>query len=207
LPENTQSVQTSGSAQGVATAATSVGERYVVNSMVSRFTVQAFASGMLSAFGHNPKIAIRDLNGEIHFDPAQIEKSTMRLVIRGDSLSVMDNISDKDRRDIEADMRNKVLEIDSFPQIVFDVSGVSANKTDDSQSSVTLNGQLSLHGVTRAQKIPATLVPNGDMLRAFGEFSLRQSDFNIKPTSAVGGALKVKDEVKFTFDIVARKQA
>ena len=45
------------------------------------------------------------------------------------------------------------------------------------------------------------------MLRAFGEFSLRQSDYGIKPVSAVGGGLKVKDEVKFTFDIVARKQS
>jgi polyisoprenoid-binding protein YceI len=205
LPENTQSAQSSGPAQ--VTAVTPVGERYVINPMVSRFTVQAFATGMLSTFGHNPKIVIRDLNGEIHFDPAQIEKSTMLLVIRADSLTVIDNISDKDRRDIEADMRTKVLEIDKFPQIVFDVSGVSVNKADNGQSNVTLNGELSLHGVTRKQKIPATLAPNGNMLRAFGEFSLRQSDFNIKPASAVGGALKVKDEVKFTFDIVARKQA
>jgi hypothetical protein len=45
------------------------------------------------------------------------------------------------------------------------------------------------------------------LLRAFGEVSLRQSDYNIKPVSAVGGGLKVKDEVKFTFDIAARKQA
>jgi hypothetical protein len=44
------------------------------------------------------------------------------------------------------------------------------------------------------------------MLRAFGEFALRQSDYGIKPPSAVGGGLKVKDEVKFTFDIVARKR-
>ena len=44
------------------------------------------------------------------------------------------------------------------------------------------------------------------MLRAFGEFAIRQSDYNIKPVSAIGGGLKVKDEVKFSFDIVARRQ-
>ena len=48
---------------------------------------------------------------------------------------------------------------------------------------------------------------NRDMLRSLGEFSLRQSDYNIKLVSAIGGWLKVKDEVKFSFDIVARKQA
>jgi polyisoprenoid-binding protein YceI len=182
------------------------GDLYTINAMVSRFTVQAFASGLLSAFGHNPKIEIRDLKGEIHFDPAHIEKSTMHLVIRADSLTVADNISDKDRRDIENDMRQKVLETAKSPEIVFDVASVTVNKVNDGQSNVTLNGQLSLHGVTRGQKVPATLVETGDMLRAFGEFSLQQTDYGIKPVSAVGGGLKVKDEVKFTFDIVARKQ-
>ncbi len=183
------------------------GHLYSINAMVSRFTVQAFASGLLSAFGHNPKIEIRDLKGEIHFDPAHIEQSKMHLVIRANSLTVADNISDKDRRDIENDMREKVLEAAKYPEIVFDVSSVTVNKADTSQTSVTLNGQLSLHGATRGQKVPATLAETGDLLRAFGEFSLRQTDYGIKPVSAVGGGLKVKDEVKFTFDIVARKQS
>jgi polyisoprenoid-binding protein YceI len=180
------------------------GHLYTINAMVSRFTVQAFASGLLSAFGHNPKIEIRDLKGEIHFDPARIQQSTMHLVIRANSMTVADNISDKDRRDIENDMREKVLETAKYPEIVFDVDSVTAN---DGRSDVTLNGQLSLHGVTRGQKVPATLAETGDMLRAFGEFSLRQTDYGIKPVSAVGGGLKVKDEVRFTFDIVARKQS
>jgi polyisoprenoid-binding protein YceI len=183
-----------------------VTHQYVINAMVSRFTVQAFASGFLSAFGHNPKFAIRDLTGEISFDPEQIEKSTMHLVIRANSLSVMDNISDKDRRDIESEMRDNVLEITKYPEIVFDVAGVSATKAAQGQFDVTLNGQLKLHGATRSQKVPATLAVNGDMLRAFGEFSLRQTDYGIKPVTAAGGGLKVKDEVKFTFDIVARQK-
>lgn len=43
------------------------------------------------------------------------------------------------------------------------------------------------------------------MLSAFGHSPT--SDYNIKQVSAIGGGLKVKDEVKFSFDIVARKQA
>ena len=45
----------------------------------------------------------------------------------------------------------------------------------------------------------------GDSLRANGEFTLRQTDFNIKPASAVGGTIKLKDELKFTFDIIATR--
>jgi hypothetical protein len=44
------------------------------------------------------------------------------------------------------------------------------------------------------------------MLRASGDFSLSQSDYAIKPVSVAGGALKVKDELKFDFEIVARRQ-
>jgi hypothetical protein len=40
-------------------------------------------------------------------------------------------------------------------------------------------------------------------LHAKGSFPLRQSEYSIKPVSAGGGTIKVKDELRFTFDIVA----
>jgi hypothetical protein len=42
-------------------------------------------------------------------------------------------------------------------------------------------------------------------LRASGSFSVKQTDFDMELVSALGGAIRVKDEVKFSFDIVARK--
>jgi polyisoprenoid-binding protein YceI len=182
------------------------GDSYVIDAMVSRFTVKVFATGLLSAFGHSPTIAIRDLSGEVRFNPAAIEQSALHLVVRSDSLTVADNISDKDRREMEGQMQEQVLDTSTYPEIVYDAPSVSVKNTTDGQNDLMLLGQLILHGVTRRQTVPARVVLTGDMLRAFGEFSLRQSDFNIKPVSAVGGGLKVKDELKFSFDIVARKQ-
>ncbi len=43
------------------------------------------------------------------------------------------------------------------------------------------------------------------MLRASGEAPISQSDFKLKPITVAGSMMKVKDEVKLTFDIVARK--
>ena len=71
---------------------------------------------------------------------------------------------------------------------------------------MNLNGNLSLHGVTRMLPVPAQVTLIGDMLRASGEFSILQSNYGIRPVSVAGGTLKLKDELKFTFDIVARKQ-
>ncbi len=180
--------------------------RYTIDGRISRFTVRAFASGMLSAFGHSPTIAIRDFVGEAQFNPDKLESASLHVTVKTASLTVTDDISDKDRREIEREMQEGVLESAKYPEIVYDCSRVSVNNPGNGQYSITLQGNLTLHGVTRGLTIPARVAVTGDMLRAFGEFSLRQSDYNIKQVSAIGGGLKVKDEVKFSFDIVARKQ-
>jgi hypothetical protein len=66
---------------------------------------------------------------------------------------------------------------------------------------------VTLRGITRACEVAAQIIAGPDTLRAHGEFPLKQSEFNIKPVSAVGGTIKLKDELKFTFDIVANKIA
>jgi hypothetical protein len=45
-----------------------------------------------------------------------------------------------------------------------------------------------------------------ESLRAQGEFSLRQTDYRIKLVSAAGRTIKVKDELKLSFDILAREE-
>ena len=47
---------------------------------------------------------------------------------------------------------------------------------------------------------------NGDSLRAFGGFAVRQTDYDLKLASVAGGVLKVKDELKCSFKILARKK-
>ena len=103
--------------------------RYALDTGVSRFTVRAFATGMLSAFGHSPTFAIRQYSGEVHFNPETLEGASLRLAIKSPSLEVADNISDKDRRDIEAEMRERVLEIGKYPEIVYECSRVTGEQS------------------------------------------------------------------------------
>ena len=203
MPENTEPHL----AREAAHPAAAVADHYVIDPMISRFTVKATATGLLSAFGHSPTIQIRDFKGEIEFNPQAIEQSSLRLVVRADSLTVADNISDKDRREMEGQMRDQVLETSKYGEIVYATTQVSVENPTNGSNDVMLIGRLSLHGVIRPLRIPARLALTGDLLRAFGEFSVRQSDYNIKPVTAMGGGLKVKDEVKFNFDIGARKQS
>jgi polyisoprenoid-binding protein YceI len=181
-------------------------DRYVIDGRSSRFTVRAFATGLLAKMGHNPTIGIRDLSGEVEFNPEILQAGSFRLVIKSASLSVQDDISDKDLREIERLMKAEVLETERFPEIVYDAPSISVTKMADMLCSATLNGSLTMHGVTRNQPIVARVAVLGNMLRASGDFSLDQTDYNIKLISVAGGALKLKNELKFSFEIVARKQ-
>ncbi len=178
---------------------------YVLDRSASRFTVRAFAGGMLSALGHSPTLAIRDFSGEVEFDPADLSKASLRLRIRADSLEVMDEIKNSDRKELESTMNQKVLESSKYPDIVYESTQVSVEQLSEGRFKAVIQGNLSLHGVTRRQPVSAQVTFAGDKLRASGEFTLLQTAHGIGLVNVAGGALKVKDELKFNFDIVARR--
>lgn len=180
---------------------------HVIDASQSSFSVQAFATGMLSAFGHNPKIAIRDFDGSVDFAAGAnpLAGATLRVRIRAGSLEVTDDISAKDRDEINRRMRHEVLNADGFPEIVYECSKVSASGGGE-RYWVALSGSLTLCGVTNPLPISTRVTLNGNSLRATGEFTLRQTDYGIALVTAAAGAIRVKDEVKFSFDILARRQ-
>jgi polyisoprenoid-binding protein YceI len=182
-----------------------VAVRYVIDSRVSRFTVQAFAGGLFSALGHNPVIAIPDFSGEAQI-PEDLEQSSLLLTIEAASLRVVSDMSDKDRLEVERVMHERVLESDRYPEIGYNCSRISASKTGDEQYWVALNGDLTLHGVAHGLTIPARVTVSGDNLKASGSFSILQSNYEIELVSVAGGTLKVKDELKCSFEVVAKRQ-
>lgn len=182
--------------------------RYAIDPKGSTFVVRAFATGLLSSFAHSPTIAIPDLQGEVQFSSCTLEDASLRLVIQAASLTVTDDVSSKDRQEIERRMHDEVLEADGFPEIVYESDrGSSIQKISEGQYSVALNGELALHGVTQTQPLSVRVAIKGETLRAAGEFSIRLSDYDIRPVSAAGGTVKLKDELKLSFDIAARKQS
>jgi polyisoprenoid-binding protein YceI len=180
--------------------------RYRIDAGLSRFTVRAFATGLFSALGHNPTLAIRDYTGEATIAPGSLEQATLRIAVQSASLEVTDDISQKDRAEIENRTREEVLESSRYPGIVFESLQVSPTMLGENQYAVSVAGNLTLHDVTRKETIYAQVTLAGASLRAYGEFSLRQTNYGIKPVSVAGGTLKVKDEVKVAFDLTVRSQ-
>ena len=181
-------------------------DRYRIDGRSSRFTVRAFAAGMLAAMGHNPTVAIRDLSGELRFNSDKLEAGSLKIAIKSSSLSVQDDISAKDLGEMERLMNQEVLETEKFPEILYEAADISVAKMADALYSATLKGNLTLHGISRSQPINVRVAVLGSMLRASGEFSLNQTDYGIKLVSVAGGALKLRDELKFSFELVARRQ-
>jgi polyisoprenoid-binding protein YceI len=150
-------------------------------------------------------IAICGFGGDARFVPGNLEAGSLLMLVRADSLVVLNEVSDKDRREMERAMREEVLEVTRYPEVVFMSTNVSSNRTAEGQYQARIAGSLSLHGVTRQHLIDAQVIVNGSSLRAQGEFPLRQTDYNIKPFAVAAGTLKLKDELKLSFDIVAEK--
>jgi polyisoprenoid-binding protein YceI len=180
--------------------------KFKIDAAASRFTVQAFATGLLSAFGHNPTIAIRDYDGEIQFNPDTMDNASVRVTVRTSAMEVVDEMKNDDRKKLEQAMYDQVLEPNRFPTAVYESNQVTAQKDSADQWRVHVTGELSFHGVTQSLSLDARVAYMGTMMRIAGEFPLRQSDYGIKPVSFAGGALKLKDELKFNFEMVARQQ-
>lgn len=180
--------------------------KYPIDSAASRFTVQAFATGLLSTFGHNPKISIREFAGEIQCVPGTYEKAFVRVTVQTGMMEVLDEMKGDDRRKLEKTMYEEVLEIARFPEAVYESKQIAVEKLSSGLLLARVQGDLAFHGVTQSQSVEARVTDMGTMLRLSGEFSLRQSDYAIKPFSFAGGALRLKDELKFSFELVARQQ-
>jgi polyisoprenoid-binding protein YceI len=195
-----------GVATGAQMSSQSATATYIIDSNMSRFTIKAFASGLLSGLGHNPTIAIRGFSGTATISPDNLEDASLQVRIQADSLTVTDDVSQKDRQEIESRMKSDVLATSRFPEIDYDSTKISASQMGEGRFNAAITGDLSLHGVRQSLTFNAQVAVSGATLRGFGEFAVRQTDYDIALVSVAGGTLKVKDELKVSFDILARKQ-
>ncbi len=172
----------------------------------SQILVHTRPAGLLKAAGKNLIISAGVFTGAVKFEPEAPKNSALKLKVKTYSLGVMGkHLSSVDRLNIEQKMHEKVLYTDYFPDISFESSRVVAKKVGEKNYEVEIWGDFSLHGVTRNIPINAEVSLKEGRLEARGEFILKQTDYKLKPFVLTGGALKVADEVKITFDMVAKR--
>jgi polyisoprenoid-binding protein YceI len=179
--------------------------RYVTDTKASQFTVQAFAAGMIAVVAHSPKIAIRDWTGVARFVPGTLSEASLSVRGKTSSFEALDELRDSDRRELHRVMAQEVLEVTRFPEFTFESSAVKAENQGQDQYRVSVTGNLTLHGISNSHSFFAKVAFGVDSFRAYGEFTLLQTDYGIKVASIAGGTLKLQDELKCSFYVVARK--
>jgi polyisoprenoid-binding protein YceI len=167
--------------------------------------IRAFAGGLLWFKGHDHFVQARDFTGEARLSPGSVSPASLNLSVRAASLAETREVfNEQQKKIIDGELRDIVLEPDKYPEITFRSTDVSVEPRGGA-FKVTLGGDLTLRGVTRRVQIPAEVSLEGSDLHARGEFDIKRSDFKVPATSAFHGTVRVRDRLKITFDIVARK--
>jgi polyisoprenoid-binding protein YceI len=161
--------------------------QYAIDKRASQFTIQAFASGLISVVAHSPKIAVRDWEGEVQFVPDSVEDAHVSIRAKTGSLEVLD--------------------IERFPEFTFESSAIEAKRQKESLFQCSLKGRLTLHGISNHQSFAAQVAFGVDSFRAYGEFTVLQTDYGITVAQIAGGTLKLQDELKCSFYVIGRKKS
>jgi polyisoprenoid-binding protein YceI len=174
----------------------------------SRVTIEVGKTGALSFAGHTHEILAPAVSGTVIVDEADPSRSSVSLEFRTASLRV--NPAGEPPGDVpkvqEAMLGPSVLDAARFPSVSFRSSRVVVVTRAADGSDIRVEGAMTLHGVTRTLTLPlhVTLARDGTMT-ARGSLSIRQTDYGIKPVTAGGGAVRVKDELEVRFVLIARR--
>jgi polyisoprenoid-binding protein YceI len=178
---------------------------YRLDAARSKFMIRAFAGGLLWFKGHDHFVAARDFEGEARLTPGSVSPASLTLSVRAASLAETREVFNaQQKKIIDGELRDIVLEPDKYPDINFKSTDVSV-EARGGVFKVELGGDLTLRGITRRVRIPAEVTLEGSDLHARGEFDLKRSDFKVPATSAFHGTVRVRDRLKVSFDIVARR--
>ena len=191
---------------GVSLSAPPATVTYNLDASQSKFMANAKRSGLLWFKGHSHHLAASEFTGEVQLTPDTITPASLHLVVKAASLHETGaDFTDQQKQIIDKELKDIVFHPDQYPDITFQSTNVTAKNSGAGRYEVKINGDLTLHGVTKRITIPAVITLQGDNLRAVGEFSIDRDDFKVKATSAFHGMVRVDDDVKFQFDIVGHK--
>lgn len=191
-------------------------EVYRVEPKSSDVRLLVYRDGVLSTFGHNHVVSLRDFTGTIHLQPKR-EKSRVELEISIDQLVVDDAaVRGEEGKDFENEpskddiastranmLSSALLNAKQFPAIK--VTGESGPM--DAGNTAMLDLSVQLVGREIKLQLPATLKLEGDQLEASGAAELSHKQLGLKPFSALLGSLRVAEQMSFKYRIRARKVA
>ncbi len=104
---------------------------------------------------------------------------------------------------MEEHFNENYIESDQFPKATFKgkVTNFVVSKVTTSKTSFDVEGDLTLHGVTKKVKTKITFLQSGEKLIASCTFKVKPSDYNIKIPSVVKSKIAESVEIDLKFEL------
>ncbi len=104
---------------------------------------------------------------------------------------------------MEEHFNENYIESDQFPKATFkgNVINFVASKVTATKTTFDVEGDLTLHGVTKKIKSKMTFLQSGDKLIASCTFKVKPSDYNIKIPSVVKSKIAESVEIALKFEL------
>lgn len=180
---------------------------YALDSSQSTFFARAFAGGLLWFKGRDHLVAVREFTGEAQITPGSITPASLEITAKTASMvETRDVFNEQEKQIINKELREIVLLPDKYPEITFKSTNVTGKSAGGDRYELKIDGNLTLHGVTRRVTIPTEVTLSGNDMRARGHFSIDRDDFQVKATSAFHGMVRVRNKIEFDFDIVGHQR-
>lgn len=87
------------------------------------------------------------------------------------------------------------MEADTFPTIRFDLVGVIPEGHRGDTLVVAFQGQLTIHGLTKAIRVPGTVLIRPNEIHVTSRFTVDMREYGIRPPSRFLGTVQVQPDV------------
>jgi polyisoprenoid-binding protein YceI len=177
--------------------------QYTLDPKASEIVVHVGTAGLLRFAGHEQDVVAGSFRGTVNVDPEQIERSSVDVTVDAASLRV--TARGDSAKEVQAKMLGpKCLDVARYPSIRFVSKKVTAEHGPGGVLDISIQGALTLHGVTREITLRVRLELEPDSMRATGATTLLQKEFGITPIS-IAGMVKVKNELALRWRFVGRR--
>lgn len=168
----------------------------------SRLVVRTGKAGLFGFAGHEHLIQAREFSGRIVYYPQQPESSRVTVSIATERLEVLTPPDTAEIRKVTAAMRTDVLDVAQYPEIT-----LTSQAVEQAGDTLHMRAALTMKGQTRTVPLTARVRIGPDTLQATTTFTVRQSDYGIRPyRGGPAGTVRVADAVTFDIDAVALRR-
>ena len=172
----------------------------------SQVVILVGKAGLLKFAGHAHEVEAPAVRGRVRFDPTdwpnasvwlEFDAAALRVTGAGEAVSDVPAVQ-------QTMLGEQVLDVRRYPKITFQSRRVSAAFHGLHDATLTIDGDLTVHGTTRPVRVRAdATVDASGRVTAKGTFTLKQTDFGMVPVTAAGGAVRVKDALDIRFVLKA----